>query len=94
MSKEKKDWAVTGAVNRRANPKAVANNQMATAAMLDHTGSLANDPKYRAWKKSIPVQKEFATTNAEEAKKLGITRRQVSKIRNGKKKLTPNNQNK
>ena len=84
MTKEKKDWTVTATANRRAHPKAAANNQMATAAMLDSRGSLANDPKYRAWKKSVKAKKEYETSNAEEAKRLGTTARQVSKLRNGK----------
>ena len=82
---DKKDWSSTAAANLRANPKAAANNQTATQGMLDKKGSLTNDPTYQAFKKNVPAKKEYSTTNAEEAKKLGITARQVSKMRSGRK---------
>ncbi len=79
-----KDWTSKIVENRRLYPKAAANNQMATAGMLDSFGTLTHDPKYQAWKKSQKPRKEYATTNREEAQKLGTTARQVSKLRNGK----------
>lgn len=84
MGTDKKDWTSRIIENRRLYSKAATNNQMATAGMLDSFGTLTHDPKYQAWKKKLPVKKQYATTNAEEAKKLGCTRRQVSKLRNGK----------
>lgn len=86
----KKDWSETIVTNARLFPKAVANNQMATEAMLDRTGTLSNDPRYQKFLKSIPKKKEYKTTNAEEAKILGTTSRQVSKMRNGKKPFPVN----
>ena len=75
----KKDWALTIANNRRLYPEAYKHIDDCTKAHFVNTGQgFKTKPN-----KFVP--KEHKTTNAELAKELGITPRQVSKCRNNKR---------